>query len=298
MEKFKAEGLITHLSTRMDELCKEADRTEWRRSLLYFYARELEQSRKKSLARTIRSISSVLYTAQFCGQFRELPAFPSWYGKYLTKTTGISQAYTSHDVSLTELKTITLEHISPNIKPEAGEISIEDIIEIRKSPEFQSYREELEKCNDVNGIDKNSEASFVAALDSYLRFLDQRFGEIYSNKHKEKKRLQKQLTIIRNATPVGVVISLTSLIASILTQVPISWATTPIWNAITISFFLYKPKIEQHIKEIDIETAKFWSTYCSPGKTFAGSLTRSLPSISKRLQNRPLLASSNPQQDE
>lgn len=86
----------------------------------------------------------------------------------------------------------------------------------------------------------------------------------------------------------GVVISLASW-ASSLAGIPISLVTSPIWSLITISFLLYRSTAEKRVSEIDIETAKFWSDHCTPGKTFAATLTRSFPKVTKKIhQATPL----------
>jgi hypothetical protein len=287
MARYKADQIVRSLENRMDALCKDANRKEWRRSLLFYYAKELDRPGQKRLARTVRHISSVLYTAQFCGQFRQLPAFPSWYGRYLANTTGISPRL-GDGVSFTELKTVTLEYLSPGVKPEAGQISVNDILEIRESEAFKIYRRELERCDADEGVDREGEIAFVAALETYVRFLDQRFGEIFGLRYPRKKRLQRRLKFIRGASPIGVVISLTSYISG-LAGIPVSLVVSPVWALLTISFLLYRRKAEKEVSEIDIATAKFWSDHCTPGKTCAATLTQSLPKVDKKIKSPRLL---------
>lgn len=283
MAQFGAGQIIQPLSSRIDELRKQANRTEWRRSLFFYYAKELEKQKQKRLARTIRHISSVLYTAQFCGQFKQLPAFPSWYNRYLKNTTGISPRVNNDFYDVKELKRISLQFLSSKIKPEAGKVHIQEILRIRESSEFRRYNEELKTFNNLGAGNDLDKYAFAGALVRYLQFLDQRFGEISIDRHKEKRKLQQQISILDMATPVGAVISVSSLILSELAGVPLSKFVSPIWSYITLSFFAYKRLIKEDATQIEIEAAKFWSSYCSPNGTFAATLTSSLPRISKQL---------------
>jgi len=289
MEKFEAGDLVSTLPTRIDELRQHANRTELRRSLFFHYAKELEKSKKRRLARLVRHISSVLYTAQFCGQFKQLPAFPGWYKKVLTKTTGIAPQPDGNISLVRELKTVSLRNLSAAIKPEAGLATIEDILEIRSSKHFERFLTETKRFNDAGANNEVLKMEFVHSLRDYLEFLDDRFAEVVRGVRKEKKKLERQISFLEMSTPMGVVLGVTSFILTSTLGVPLSAVTSALWWYTSLAFFAYKREAKKEIETIDLETAKFWSLRCSPGGTFAASLTSAAPRIERKATTERLL---------
>lgn len=285
MRRLRLEKISNSVSQRMDALCVQAKRTQWRRSLLFYYAQELDGIGMSHQARAVRHIASVLYSAQYSGYFNQLPAFPDWYGQYLGPLTGILPRLTNQPERLCHLKSISLEYLSPHIKPQAGRVSLRDILEIRQSSQFKSYISELEKSNAAFETNQVSEHTFLAALESYIRFIDRRFGEIFSRKRTAKRRKERFLSITRYTTPVGIIVSLIGTAAAIATDYPITKISGPLWSTISLSFFLYRMKLERDVAQIDIETAKFWSAWCTPKGTFAATLARSQQAIIHRLSS-------------